>query len=170
MSKRIPQTRGRSQQPGTRVIIIGGFLLLVLGLVAASILGSGGTASPVGSIDPTNAQQVALGQQVYAAQCASCHGANLEGQPNWQRQLPNGSRPAPPHDESGHTWHHPDEYLFNVTKYGGQPYSPPEYNNAMPGYEGILSDAEIRAVLAYIKSTWSPEVLEAQERANQQVR
>jgi hypothetical protein len=64
MSKRIPQTRGRSQQPGTRVIIIGGFLLLVLGLVAASILGSGGTASPVGSIDPTDAQQVALGEQV----------------------------------------------------------------------------------------------------------
>jgi mono/diheme cytochrome c family protein len=165
---------GRTQRPKrrapTRPLVIGGFLVLVLGLVAANVMGGRGGSTSAGAIDPTNPQQVALGKQIYAAQCASCHGANLEGQANWQQPLPDGSRPAPPHDDSGHTWHHPDEYLFNVTKYGGQRYSPPDYVNAMPGYEGILSDAEIRAVLAYIKSAWSPEVQAAQERANEQAR
>jgi len=67
-------------------------------------------------IDPDNPAQVALGRGVYAAQCARCHGANLEGQPNWQERQANGMMPAPPHDPSGHTWHHPDAALFGITK------------------------------------------------------
>ena len=65
-----------------------------------------------GRADPNDAAQVAEGRAVYAAQCASCHGANLEGQPDWRVRLPNGRLPAPPHDASGHTWHHPDKALF----------------------------------------------------------
>src|SRR3989338_1234586 len=68
--------------------------------------------------DPANPQQVARGNPVYAKYCAACHGANLEGQPKWQEKLPTGRMPAPPHDASGHTWHHPDGVLFGITKYG----------------------------------------------------
>src|SRR5690242_532122 len=71
-----------------------------------------------GQADANDPAQVENGQLVYAEYCASCHGEKLEGQPNWQRRLPNGRLPAPPHDESGHTWHHPDDHLFEVTKYG----------------------------------------------------
>ena len=103
--------------------------------------------------------QLALGQKIYAQHCAACHGAKLEGQPDWQKRLSNGRFPAPPHDETGHTWHHPDEVLFAITKHGMvPPYAPPGYQSDMPAFAGTLSDEEIRAVLAYIASHWSQEV------------
>ena len=102
---------------------------------------------------------LAQGEKLYARECASCHGANLEGQPDWRKRLANGRFPAPPHDASGHTWHHPDEVLFGITKHGlVPPYAPAGYESDMPAFGGKLSDPEIRAVLAYIESRWSPEV------------
>ena len=107
-------------------------------------------------------EDLALGEKLYLQHCAACHGAKLEGQPAWQKRLPNGRMPAPPHDDSGHTWHHPDEVLFGITKHGlVPPYAPPDYKSDMPGFAGKLSDAEIRAVLAYIRSRWSAEVQKA---------
>ncbi len=112
--------------------------------------------------DPRDAEQVALGAPVYAQHCASCHGARLEGQPDWRKRLPNGHLPAPPHDDTGHTWHHPDEVLFGITKDGlVPPYAPAGYASDMPGFRGRLTDDEIWAVLAYIKSHWSREVVQA---------
>lgn len=72
--------------------------------------------------------------------------------------------PAPPHDESGHTWHHTDEVLFGITKHGLVPgkYGPPDYESDMPAFGGKLSDDEIWAVLAFIKSHWTTrELLDA---------
>ncbi len=113
-----------------------------------------------GCADPVpDAQQLALGEKVYADHCAVCHGARLEGQPAWQKRRPDGRLPAPPHDDSGHTWHHPDEVLFGITRNGlVPPYAPPGYESDMPAFAGKLSDQEIRAVLAYIASHWSDEV------------
>jgi mono/diheme cytochrome c family protein len=105
-------------------------------------------------------KQLALGASVYAQHCAACHGAKLEGQPEWRKRMPNGRFPAPPHDESGHTWHHPDEVLFGITKHGlVPPYAPAGYQSDMPAFAGKLSDDEIRAVLAYISARWPGEVL-----------
>ena len=99
---------------------------------------------------------LALGQRVYAQYCAACHGAKLEGQPNWRERLPNGRMPAPPHDESGHTWHHPDSVLFEITKRGlVPPYAPKGYESDMPAFGEKLTDEEIWAVLAHIKSHWT---------------
>jgi len=109
--------------------------------------------------DPRDAARVSLGARVYAQQCGTCHGANLEGQPDWQRRLPNGRLPAPPHDDSGHTWHHADHVLVGIVKNGlVPPYATPGYESDMPGFAGKLSDEETRAVLSFIKSRWSPEV------------
>lgn len=114
--------------------------------------------------DAGNPEQVARGKGVYAQQCAACHGARLEGQPNWQGKLPTGRMPAPPHDASGHTWHHPDSVLFGITKYGLVPgkYAPPKYQSEMPAFDGKLKDEEIWAVLAYIKYTWPDKIRAAQ--------
>ena len=102
---------------------------------------------------------LALGAKLYAEHCAACHGAKLEGQPNWQRKLPNGRFPAPPHDDSGHTWHHPDAVLIGITKHGlVPPYAPAGYESDMPAFGGKLSDPEIAAVLAFIQSHWSSDV------------
>ena len=53
--------------------------------------------------EPDDPAVVARGKTVYDQHCASCHGAKLEGQPDWRHRLPNGRMPAPPHDPSGHT-------------------------------------------------------------------
>ena len=115
--------------------------------------------------DPRDAARVALGAKVYARECAACHGAKLEGQPNWRQRLPNGRLPAPPHDESGHTWHHADSVLFAIVRNGlVPPYAPPGYESDMPAFGAKLSDDELWAVLAFIKSHWtSREVLEARK-------
>lgn len=122
--------------------------LLVLTALAALGFGFYLTAPPFGS------EQQPPGRALYVANCASCHGANLEGQPDWMRRLPSGRLPAPPHDESGHTWHHSDRQLFTIVKLGLQVISP-GYESDMPAFQGVLTDAEVREVLAYIKSTWS---------------
>lgn len=113
--------------------------------------------------DPGDTARVALGERVYAQHCASCHGANLEGQRDWRRRRANGRLPAPPHDESGHTWHHPDRLLFAITKRGlVPPHAPAGYESDMPAFGGALRDDEIWAVLAFIKSRWKArEVREA---------
>lgn len=136
---------------------------IVLGLVA--LLAAGGAVAygagyfgGAASLDPGDRDKVALGARVYAENCAACHGANLEGQPDWRQRLPSGRLPAPPHDATGHTWHHPDDQLFALTKYGPAALAGGGYQSDMPAYEGILTDAEIWAVLSYIKSRWPQEV------------
>jgi mono/diheme cytochrome c family protein len=122
--------------------------------------------------NPRDAERVALGAKVYAQHCAACHGTKLEGQPEWRKRMPNGRLPAPPHDESGHTWHHPDHVLFAIAKNGlVPPYAPQDYASDMPVYRGVLRDEEIWSVLAYIKSHWtSREVLATRAQINRQAR
>ncbi|MEQ8376598.1 c-type cytochrome [Roseibium aggregatum] len=108
-------------------------------------------------------EKIALGQRVYGEYCASCHGASLEGQPDWKRRLENGRMPAPPHDETGHTWHHSDQDLFDITKLGvGGVVA--GYESDMPAFGDILSDKEITAALAFIKSTWPERQRDVQAR------
>lgn len=127
--------------------------------------------APAPGIDLAAADQAMLqrGREVYQAHCLACHGAQLEGQPNWRERRVDGRLPAPPHDASGHTWHHPDAQLFALTKYGIGPVAGiPDYPSDMPAYNGILSDADIVAVLSWIKSQWPPEVRAHHDRINQQ--
>lgn len=101
---------------------------------------------------------IAAGQRVYAASCANCHGKTLEGQPDWQSPLPSGRMPAPPHDDTGHTWHHPSGVLFEITKHGlVPPNAPADYQSDMPAFGAMLSDEEIWAVLSFIASSWGEQ-------------
>ena len=110
------------------------------------------------TLNPDNKEIILLGKSVYVQNCASCHGTKLEGQKNWMSRLTNGLMPAPPHDKTGHTWHHSDRFLFMVTKYGIEELIGEKYLNNMPVYKDILSDEEIIAVLSYIKSTWPSKI------------
>lgn len=120
--------------------------------------------------DPDEARLVAIGETVYRDHCSSCHGANLEGEPDWKTRKPNGRFPAPPHDETGHTWHHRDEVLFDLTKHGLKPpYAPAGYQSDMPAFGGILTDEQIWAVLAYIKSKWPENIRKRHNSFNKKV-
>lgn len=109
----------------------------------------------------------ANGKAIYAEHCAGCHGVNLEGQPYWRKRKSNGRLPAPPHDASGHTWHHSDKALFRTIKLGTEAIVGGDYKSDMPGFENVLSDPEIRAVINYIKSTWPKEIRRRQERISE---
>jgi mono/diheme cytochrome c family protein len=146
--------------------VLGGLLQwprwISLGAVTAVAVAGGllaWVALPSGSADPFDARQVAFGAAVYDRACAGCHGRNLEGQPNWPPIA--GVRPAPPHDMTGHTWVHSDRLLFQTIRFGGSAHPEEGVLGAMPAF-AALSDAEIWAVLAFIKSRWPEDVIEGQ--------
>ncbi len=153
--------RSRRQRPpplGLAVVAGAALLAVVLGGLWLFVWG-GGEPAPV---DLSDRQLVARGEILYRDHCASCHGADLEGQPNWRERDENGLLPAPPHDATGHTWHHSDALLFDVTKYGSTAVIGSDYKSNMPGFAASMTDTEIWATLAYIKSTWPPDIQEIQ--------
>lgn len=144
-------------------------LLGSLGLAGAGALWFvwfSGPSSDGALLRPDDPVSVARGAEVYEKSCAACHGARLEGQPNWRQRRADGRLPAPPHDHTGHTWHHADQLLFDLTKFGPAAVAGPDYASDMPAYEKTLSDSDILAVLSYIKSTWPPEIRARHDQLN----
>lgn len=135
------------------------YVVSTLLLVVATQVGCGPTGS---AANPHDAAQVTRGATLYAQHCASCHGANLEGQSDWKKRRPNGRLPAPPHDSTGHTWHHADSVLFDITKRGSAAVVGRGHQSDMPSFAGVMSDDEIWSVLAFIKSRWPPDIQEKQ--------
>jgi mono/diheme cytochrome c family protein len=143
--------------------------LLAIVIVGAVVADRFGVTSSDFRLRPDDPTLLATGERIYATQCASCHGAQLEGQAEWRTRGADGLLPAPPHDASGHTWHHPDEMLFRITKYGvASLIGDPSYRTAMPVYEQVLSDEEIIAVLSWIKAQWPASVREKHDQMNAQ--
>lgn len=133
------------------------------------VAGPAAAPAPTYALQPDNTAVRTQGEKIYTARCASCHGVNLQGQADWRTRAADGRLPAPPHDASGHTWHHPDETLFRITKYGvAKAAGLKDYVSAMPAYEGVLSDAEIVAVLSWIKSRWPAQVRDKHDQMNAQ--
>jgi mono/diheme cytochrome c family protein len=136
-------------------------IVMTLGVVVISgAIGGGAWWSFSDTRDSSDDRPISLlrGHELYLAYCAACHGAQLEGQPNWQQRRENGRLPAPPHNAAGHTWHHSDRQLFELTKHGVAGRLAAAYESDMPAFADRLSDAEIRAVLAYIRTQWPPEI------------
>jgi mono/diheme cytochrome c family protein len=133
-----------------------------LALIAGIWFWPGGGAAPG---DPSDEDQVAFGGRVYGRICAHCHGADLDGQLGWQQPMKDGTRLAPAHNTEGDTWHHSDETLFEVVKYGGDVLKPEGGASRMPAFEDKLTDHEIWSVIAYIKSSWPTELRETQQNA-----
>jgi mono/diheme cytochrome c family protein len=129
----------------------------------ALLAGPAAAESRLPSDDPA---RVAAGAAIYDAHCAACHGAELEGEPDWRRPGPDGRLPAPPHDATGHTWHHADAVLIDIVTRGTEAVVGGGYRSNMPGFGDVLSPREIRDVLAYIRSTWPPRVQEIHDEVN----
>ncbi|MEQ8401581.1 MAG: cytochrome c [Silicimonas sp.] len=146
----------------------GGVAAVAIAATLAVSRPGGDAADPAQLLRANDAQVVALGQTIYTAECAACHGTNLEGEvANWRSPGPDGLLPAPPHDATGHTWHHPDQVLFDITKLGvARAANLQNHQSAMPAYEGVLTDDEIIAVLSFIKSTWPDDIRERHDELN----
>ena len=142
-------------------------VVVLAGTYGVVLLGGGDHAA---AMDPDDPRQVLAGREVYTEYCAECHGADLEGEPNWRQRRADGTLPAPPHDATGHTWHHDDDLLFRYTKLGGAALLPEGIASGMPGFGDALSDAEINAVLAFIKSRWPEEIRARQRMINERSR
>lgn len=101
---------------------------------------------------------IAQGEPLYQQYCAACHGTDLAGAPDWKKPLPDGALPPPPHDDTGHTWHHPDFLLLQIMAEGGKSL----YDGVMPGFATQLTQAEMHAILEFLKSHWSKDAREYQ--------
>lgn len=112
------------------------------------------------------------GRALYIEHCATCHGVNLEGQPDWRSPDAKGLYPAPPHDETGHTWHHDDTMLLDYITRGGQAVLDDmgiTFTSGMPAFGSALNEREIKAILDYIKSTWPEDIRETQAQRSKAV-
>lgn len=106
--------------------------------------------------EPPAAALAARGGTVYRDICAACHGERLEGQAGWQTPAAKvEDKKAPPLDPTGHAWHHSDDDLAQSIRQGSAP---------MPGYAGTLPEEDIRALVAYMKSTWPAATLAQQPK------
>ncbi len=146
-----------------KVVWFGAAYLFVAAAAVGYIALTGSFAGRGIGLDPA---AVARGQALYGEHCARCHGANLEGQKGWETRRADGTVPAPPQNETGHTWQHSDRQIFDIVKLGGGIFSKRGERSEMPSYRDSLSDPDIWAVIAFIKSTWPQEVRDRQLRAN----
>lgn len=138
---------GRRTFASGRIALIAGAFLAVGGGVALLSW----RAIVEGGAEP---RDLARGAAIYAEACAACHGANLEGQPDWRSPGPDGRLPAPPHNETGHTWHHPDRVLMDIIMRGTAAVVGGGYESNMPGFADHYTEAELRDVLEWIKTQW----------------
>ena len=151
---------------------IGAIGLLFAGLLVWWLvegLGSSQSGNPPGEAPGAlNQRNIERSRALYLANCSQCHGTEGEGQPNWRQRNPDGTFLAPPHDSTGHTWHHGDSLLFRIIQDGGKVYEDPGFKSMMPAFGDMLSSEEIRAVITYLKSLWDANQRDSQAEVSRQ--
>ncbi|MGI8515507.1 MAG: c-type cytochrome [Acidimicrobiia bacterium] len=113
--------------------------------------------------EPPDQLRVVRGEELYQQYCASCHRTDLSGDPEWKTPKEDGSYPPPPHDSTGHTWHHSDQVLLEIIRDGSD-----FAQSRMPSFGERLSDDDIGAILEFFKANWGPEEREYQRQINEQ--
>ncbi len=168
-----PQAEPRRPRRAALIVgfVAGVAVVVSVGALAAWQLNWFAPAPAASAIDTRpksrfNAQQL-RGQTIYygTANCASCHGGPTGGD---MMDYP------PRHNSNGHTWHHPDCALKQIIRDGGDEMTAamrdmmaPSGALKMPVFKDRLSDADIDAVLAYIKTMWFSYQQDAQAELTQ---
>lgn len=121
------------------------------------VLGAGAVLAGKSGAPPLDPREVEAGRVVYRQHCASCHGIRGEGEPNWEELNARGELPSPPHDAEGHTWKHSDAMLYRMVSEGWRdPFNKTD-RLTMPPFRDVLSPEQIRDVITYLKTLWTPE-------------
>lgn len=123
-------------------------------------------ASIATDANPGRPAQVAMGRAVYRQSCSYCHGADREGHEDWLSNSAAGTGLAPPLDERSPAVDRSDRWIFEIVKYGGQPFTSTGVKSQMPAFEFSLSDAQVWGLVAYLKNRWPEEILARHEIAN----
>jgi len=132
---------------------------LTVGVAQAEPVAIAGESIPARWYKPA---YVDAGKSLFAANCASCHGAGAEGAVNWRQPDAEGRFPPPPLNGSGHGWHHPLAALYQTIMAGS-----PDGSGRMPAWQGKLSQAEVLAIIAWFQSHWPDEIYAAWHRTNE---
>ncbi len=159
-----PAHRGFLSDGRRRFTLIAAVVAIVV--TAAVMLIERRLASTATDADAARPAQVALGRVLYRQHCAYCHGSDREGHEDWRPDTPVASGLGPALDERSPSVDRSDREVFERVKFGGQPFLPPSTRSHMPAFEFNLTDAQIWALVAYLKSRWPEEVLARHERAN----
>ena len=128
----------------------------LLALLAAALALS---ACDGGRLQPETAATKAYvkrGATLYDANCVKCHGGRTGGN---LKDIP------PRHNANGHTWHHADQQLIDMTL-NGITFSLEDQK--MPAFKDKLSQEDVRAILAYIKTWWTEEQRDEQRKVTEQ--
>jgi len=144
-----------------RALIAGGVALACIAALGVS-LNSYNAEKAEKAKKRYDAGPLATGEDVYKAYCAYCHGFKLDGKSEWFRRTDKDPAHSPALNESGNAWRLSDKMLFDITKYGGQPYALPGVKSEMPAFEGVITDKQMSMSLDYVKGQW-PEKLRAHQ-------
>ncbi len=123
----------------TRYALIG-LILTVLTIAGFSLYWFGETARLEAVSESLAAERVELGKEIYASQCAACHGANGEG----------GVGPALNNKQL--LKNTLDEIFFSVIRSGIPSTQMPAWS---VDFGGPLTDEDVKDVVAYMRS-WEP--------------
>jgi len=126
---------------------------LILPLVVLTLL-----LSACGSEDGGSDEALSRGETLYEENCLSCHGGESGGEI---------SDSPPRHNQNGHTWHHPDCQLTEITLRGPAAWGGTPEPGSMPAFEGQLTEDDVAAILTYIKTWWTDEQRAYQEEITQ---
>ncbi len=145
--------RGPKRHPRNRPIATIAMILVVAGMVFLSIQAvvTTPTSEAEGTIiGGTKEEQIQAGSELFAENCADCHGA--EGEGGEIKDKP-GEVTAPLNSEDFLVGHF-DDTIFQLISYG----QPGEGMQAFGlAYGGALNDQEIRAIIAFMRSWAEPE-------------
>jgi mono/diheme cytochrome c family protein len=109
-----------------------------------------------------DAAQIQRGRKLFVQNCATCHGNDAQGAPNWSQADAKGKYPPPPLNGTGHAWHHPKRALMTTIKYGTA-----RLGGSMPAWQGRLSEQDINDIIAWFQSQWPDEIYAAWQRMDQ---
>jgi mono/diheme cytochrome c family protein len=112
--------------------------------VAALLFISCGGASKQSQV-PATGELIQAGAGLYQANCQVCHGGATGGK---LKDIP------PPHNANGHTWHHADQQLTDMIL-NGITFSLEDQK--MQAFKDRLTEGDVKAILAYIKTWWTEE-------------
>ena len=159
-----PPHRGFLSDAKSRFTLIAAIVAILV--TGAVMLVEKRLASTATDADPERPAQVALGRVLYRQHCSYCHGIDREGHEDWRPGMTAASGLAPSLDERSPSVERSDREIFERVKFGGQPFLPATVRSQMPAFEFNLTDAQIWALVAYLKNRWPEEALTRHERAN----